>query len=1282
MKRKAAGLKRRAVSLLLAAAILTQQADFTVFGAEQAKEAENVIYIHNEGEFQILADQCRTESFSTGKTFYLKADLDFSELENLFIPMMNGNFEGGGHQITNVTLNEEMSDYGLFRYVGENGLIRDLTVEAKILTREGQENVGIIAGSNSGTIMGCVSRGSISGQAQTGGIVGRNKEQGTISHSQNEAQIDGKVNTGGIAGNNEGTISDCSNNGPINTNQKVKKEMDGDGSVHISIPNAVAGLTKDERANQTGGIAGISSGSIAYCTNEGTVGYEHLGSSTGGIVGRQNGSVSYSQNMATIYGRKNVGGIVGYFDPYEATSYDRNYRDELKSNLDDLSDAFSGLQNVADQMGTHLSDNLDVLSDQLKTFRDSIRSYLDRYSSLAEADQDDIEDDVSAIKGSINGMQYNLGLEAVNGYLQKIWDDVEAMQGAIDALEKILDELSKNEGVQAEVKKLKEQLAQYKAILDEIVKTWSVIQEIIKGITGGGGQGGTPGTHTDSDNQADSSEQTDSGEDNAKDAEDDSQSGSSQSENLESNENSSSTQQEGEQQTENNSAGTENPSESTVSPDSSEDLNTEQQQDNINHTQSQDSSEPDEPQQESAPTQDSQDSQADSPENLPDSTEEPNAEQPSGEEANHSTGRGMTYVSYTMVSSTENPSSSLIPEQVKTEIKNQIGIIEASNADIQKQMQGLMTALNQLPGEANKFTSDLKKLKDRIYALDKTIRKNLDNWSEELDYMRSDLKGKGNGISDSLDSTGDALDSDWDRLFDSLDRVKHQFTSMRVTLSDSLDDLKDRIEDRTIYADISELLLDESGEGRVLYCENSGEIYADSQGGGIAGSISKEEIKSTASGWIFSFDEEDEDKEEEKSITHHVQAAILHCVNTSQISVTNDYAGGIVGKADYGVIRDSENYADVVTEDGSYVGGIAGRSDYAIRDCYILGGISGQSYVGGVAGRGENISGNYVCSYLEFSDHQAKCAGEIVGKADGKVENNYFVDNGYGAVDGVTREQEAVGVDYPSMLELKELPKNFTEFTVRFIDEGEVIWEDTFSYGDSLETDEYPKLKAPNNGYVYWEEKNLAPINRNVTVHALYRAYIPSLSSDKDSTKPELMFGGEFYPDTKIVVQKATEEEEKKIKANFASRPIFGKLLVKQVYHYEITQKEELRKQVSVRVLDQFRGNRLSVLKDNLEENDTQKTQVVGSYLGVNAVIDKSGYVVVLHETYFWMVLVVALGILLLVLFVFWLIKKKRRQIKEEIEEIEETKAIEVIEETKKDLKEKIKECDEEEKEE
>lgn len=132
------------------------------------------------------------------------------------------------------------------------------------------------------------------------------------------------------------------------------------------------------------------------------------------------------------------------------------------------------------------------------------------------------------------------------------------------------------------------------------------------------------------------------------------------------------------------------------------------------------------------------------------------------------------------------------------------------------------------------------------------------------------------------------------------------------------------------------------------------------------------------------------------------------------------------------------------------MGGIAGKSENIIKDSYVLCGLDGSAYIGGIAGRGEDISGSYVCVYMDMSDY-VNSVGAVAGRTDGIVENNYFADNGYGAVDGVTRSSEAVGMSYKELLKMKQMPEGFTVFKVRFLNGEDTILEEAFFYGDEFE---------------------------------------------------------------------------------------------------------------------------------------------------------------------------------------------------------------------------------------
>ena len=99
------------------------------------------------------------------------------------------------------------------------------------------------------------------------------------------------TNVGGIAGQNLGTLDRCINTGALNSDPDQE------------IPTSV------------GGIAGLSRGTIQSCSNSGEIGYQHLGYNMGGIVGLQSGSILQCSNTGQVWGRKDVGGIVGQFAP-------------------------------------------------------------------------------------------------------------------------------------------------------------------------------------------------------------------------------------------------------------------------------------------------------------------------------------------------------------------------------------------------------------------------------------------------------------------------------------------------------------------------------------------------------------------------------------------------------------------------------------------------------------------------------------------------------------------------------------------------------------------------------------------------------------------------------------------------------------------------------------------------------------------------------------------------------------------------------------------------------
>ena len=1210
MKKIMKWMHRGGALLLIAAMLFTQSGIVSL-----AEETGSVITIASAEDLVLLADSGKTENFSTGKTFVMTEDIDLSEYENMFIPIMDGTFDGGGHTITGIRLQEEMSDYGFFRYVGPNGTVANLTVEATVTSGEDQENIGIIAGDNKGTIRGCTSRGTLNGQTNVGGIAGKNETTGTISRCGNEAEVDGKQATGGITGYNEGTVSDCTNSGKVNTNQKVvKSTTNGEGSINISIPNAVTGMTADDRANDTGGIAGYSEGSITYCKNEATIGHERLGSATGGVVGRQKGSLAYSDNSGVVYGHKDVGGIVGVFVPYETGSYDRDYEQELKDELDNLSSLMDQLSDVGDGMGNHLSDNVDVLREQLKSLKNSVRIYFDDYSDMASDGKDSIDKNVGAIRNTINGMNYSVNLVNLNNSITNISKYIQDM---VEILKKLQDNFA---GTTSE---LDETLEYYNTLVTDLQAEQQELQNKLDEL-----QQNPPTEDSGSaDNDAaDNSSATDTSADSASDT---GKSGTDTSDTMKAE-----TSENG-QSDKNASSGADSSDDTGSKTDSKVDTSVETKDDNSSE--------------DKKTTDDSEKTEASNRKMVAVAyTVVTSPATPVTQEDENGSGNDSVPVE-TVTPATPNLPS--LSDEQKQALMQALQALAQKSAQIQTEMNNVAQILGNITTDSNKMIGDIKSITNNMNSLSHDLGKVMDDFEDEFDTMTNDLRQKSDRVYDTFKATGDQLDSDWDQMSDCLNRVKSQFDNIRGTISDAFDELKDRIEDGSVYVDISELADSMTGDGKVIGCDNSGEIYADSQGGGIIGSISMETVKNAGKKILdLGFGDNDDDDEDEdddsNSITRHVMAAVFMSVNTGSVTVKGSYAGGVVGRAEYGLINSCENYGDILADGGNYAGGIAGRSDLLIKDCYTLSGVSGDGYVGGVAGRAEDVTGCYVCSYLDL-DSYVQSTGAVAGKAKGTISDNYFVDNGYGAVDGVTREAEAVPMDYASLLDLKTMPENFQKFTIRFMDGDDVIWQNTYAYGDVLTEDEYPKLPDAGDGYVYWEKKDVSPIHRNITVHAVYRAYMPSLGSAEDGSDP-VLFGGNFYPDTTLTVRDATDEEAKQVSRNFDTFNWMYHYYVKHIYRYELNQEEELDTQAMVRVVhNSTLADCIVSMDDSFQTLDeVQKAEKVGSYLSVDTTIAKSGYIVVLDRIDTWMSIVLGiLGLILLGLLMFGMYKLRLRRL-------------------------------------
>ncbi len=215
-----------------------------------------------------------------------------------------GTFDGAGFSICGVVVDSDDSNVGFFRSIGENGVVKNLTL-ADGYIRQGDSNIGGICGVNDGTITGCTNSSSVVGYSlQIGGICGYNG--GLISECVNEGVIrsEGAFCIGGICGgNSEGTVERCINNGAVistgtymeNTGGICGHLFSGSSSIENCRNSGPVSATFDNAT--VGGICGNNAGGIAHCSNDGLV--SGSGEQAGGICGSNDGRLTDSYCLDT-----------------------------------------------------------------------------------------------------------------------------------------------------------------------------------------------------------------------------------------------------------------------------------------------------------------------------------------------------------------------------------------------------------------------------------------------------------------------------------------------------------------------------------------------------------------------------------------------------------------------------------------------------------------------------------------------------------------------------------------------------------------------------------------------------------------------------------------------------------------------------------------------------------------------------------------------------------------------------------------------------------------------
>jgi len=385
---------KKITSLMLCVCVM-----LSVLPAAPALADENVLTISTPREFEIFAQNCRLDSYSKNLTVKLTADIDLGVIDIGPIPYFAGVFDGSGYTVKNMKLTPSGSNQGLFRYVADGAVIKNLVLQGSIKADGSSMNIGAIAGSNAGSIIGCSANITVNGKYNVGGLVGINTVSGVIDNCQVSGLVSGSHCAGGIAGHNFGVIRASQNTSRVNT----LLDQNQVGMDDITLDN----ILKNESAatvTDIGGVTGQNSGVIKSCTNNAPVGYKQIGYNIGGIAGSQAGYITDCKNYGEIKGRKDVGGIVGQSEPAIEVRFDRDTLQILQGQLSDVTalsnSAVSKLQNTAGSM----SDDIAGMQPELKAAADAIETLIPGESG-SPPDPDTVTAAQNALSSALSSLQ-------------------------------------------------------------------------------------------------------------------------------------------------------------------------------------------------------------------------------------------------------------------------------------------------------------------------------------------------------------------------------------------------------------------------------------------------------------------------------------------------------------------------------------------------------------------------------------------------------------------------------------------------------------------------------------------------------------------------------------------------------------------------------------------------------------------------------------------------------------------------------------------------------------
>ena len=159
-----------------------------------------------------------------------------------------------------------------------------------------------------------------------------------------------------------------------------------------------------------------------------------------------------------------------------------------------------------------------------------------------------------------------------------------------------------------------------------------------------------------------------------------------------------------------------------------------------------------------------------------------------------------------------------------------------------------------------------------------------------------------------------------------------------------------------------------------------------------------------------------------------------------------------------------------------------------------------------------NVSSVAGCYSMVTISRYDQSGGAVSGTEAGTYQENFFVSDTLGGLDGLSYTGQAEPMTYPELLKVENLPEEMKILNLRFEADGTVLKTEQFHYGASFSESVFPEIPQKDGYYAHWDKTELKDLTFDTVVTAEYTLYAAAVPSEiqREDGRPVFFADGDY----------------------------------------------------------------------------------------------------------------------------------------------------------------------------